>query len=292
MPTPSDRVYIMFNVITTDKNLTFFIGDIHGEFKAIKNWIDINSLSNCNLIFCGDFGFGFSSIKHELSELSKPNKKCIKNNVDCYIIRGNHDDPSYYNEDIPKVNFSNIKTVSDYTIIQTPEHNILCVGGAVSVDRINRKTMYDCEISNLIVNKHYTFEDACKKAKLYWWENEAFKYREDIIDEIKKAGYSIDVVATHSAPDFCQPTTNPKSIGWTRLDDELEKDLIFEREQFTKLYNHLIENGNNITHWFYGHYHMHHFDVINETKFIALDMGRLSKEGGNVGGYFDMAELR
>ena len=120
------------------------------------------------MIFCGDFGFGFSSPQHETEELLKSNNICQEFNVKCYVLRGNHDDPSYYNTDEPKINLSNIKTISDYTIIQTPEHNILCVGGAISVDRVNRQAVYEHEIQDLIINKHYTFEKAKEKARLYW----------------------------------------------------------------------------------------------------------------------------
>lgn len=282
----------MFYIEESDKKDIFFIGDIHGEFKAIKNWVKSNGLHDCILIFCGDFGLGFHSTQHELSMLTKSNEICRENNVECYAIRGNHDDPAYYNTDIAPIKFSNIKTLSDYTIIQTPEHNILCIGGAVSVDRVNRQAMYEHDITVLITQKHYTYKKAKEKAKLYWWDNEAFKYDETILNEINKAGFKIDIVATHSAPSFCQPTTNPKSIGWTRLDRDLEKDLIEERNDFTKLYDYLNQQGNVITNWFYGHYHMHNIDIIGGTKFTALDMGRTSKTGGGPGGFFDMAELR
>ena len=60
----------------------------------------------------------------------------------------------------------------------------------------------------------------------------------------------------------------------------------------TKLYTHLKDSGNEITNWFYGHYHTHNFEVINGTKFVGLDMGRKAKHGGGVGGCFDMIELR
>lgn len=52
----------MFTVIATDKTDVFFIGDIHGEFKAIGTQIKQHDLMNCVLVFCGDFGLGFSSI--------------------------------------------------------------------------------------------------------------------------------------------------------------------------------------------------------------------------------------
>lgn len=282
----------MFNIVETEKSDVFFVGDIHGEFKSIGNWVKMNNLHDCSIIFCGDFGLGFTSVQKETQDLLKSNNICKNNNVSCYAIRGNHDDPSYYNTDTPKINLSNIETVSDYTVIKTPEHNILCVGGAISVDRADRMAMYQHEISELIEKKHYSIDKAKKKARLYWWDNEEFIFNDTALDEIKKYNIKIDVVATHSAPDFCQPKTNPKAIGWTMVDRDLEEDLYIDRKKITKLYTHLKDSGNEITNWFYGHYHTHNFEVINGTKFVGLDMGRKTKHGGGVGGCFDMIELR
>ena len=89
----------MFNLIESDKKSIFFIGDVHGEFKVIGNWVKNFDLSDCAIVFCGDFGLGFSSIQHERSELLKSDDICEERNVDCYMIRGNHDDPKIYNTD-------------------------------------------------------------------------------------------------------------------------------------------------------------------------------------------------
>lgn len=282
----------MFTIIESNLNYNFFVGDIHGEFKSIGNWVKRNELHDCNLIFCGDFGLGFSSVQHEKSQLKKSNQICSDNNVMCYIIRGNHDDPSYYNNDEEKLNMSNIKPIHDYTIIKTQKFNILCIGGAISVDRANRIASYRHEVLELITKRHYTSEKAYSKAKLYWWEDEKFIYKQDIIDEIKKSNINIDIVATHNAPHFCQPTTNEKANGWFIVDRELEKDLYFERNDFTKLYNQLKNNGNEIAYWFYGHYHMHNYEIIEGTRFVGLDMGRQRKNNGGPGGNFDMSEAR
>lgn len=281
----------MFEIIETNKSSVFFIGDIHGQFRAIGNWIKTNNLKNCALIFCGDFGLGFSSTKCETNELIKSNRICEENDVDCYVIRGNHDDPSYFNTNSQKIKLSRFNLLSDYTIIQTPNHNILCVGGAISIDRFNRKTMYEYDIQTLMRRKNLSFKKAIKTAQPYWWEDEKFLYNETKLDEMHEYGLKIDVVATHSAPDFCQPLTNPRSIGWTNIDDELENDLYNERNDITKLYKHLKEQGNSISYWFYGHYHMHNFEIIEGTKFIGLDMGRIKKNEGGPGGNFDMSEL-
>lgn len=279
----------MFTIIITDKEKTFFIGDIHGKFDSIGEWVENNDLSNCNIIFCGDFGLGFSDVEKEKFELKKSNEICEKLNVDCYVLRGNHDDPSYYNNTDNNFKLSNIQTLQDYTVIETPRNKILCIGGAISVDRINRISNYRYEVDRLVKYKGYAIEEAQKKIKQYWWEDEPFIYNEDVINELKKANINIDAVATHTAPSFCQPLTNAKAIGWSRIDSDLEKDLYDERLNVTKLYNKLKSNGNNLMYWFYGHYHTHNYEIIEGTKFIGLDMGRDVRNYGHI---LDMADIK
>ena len=282
----------MFTLIDTDKDTTFLIGDVHGQFKAIGNWVKQNGLSNCNVIFCGDFGLGFSSLQEEMSLIKKTDKICHERNVDCYAIRGNHDDPSYYKDGACKVKFNNIELLSDYTVLKTPLHNILCVGGAISIDRFKRLEEYNKDVFFLMHYRHYGLEKATMKAKKCYWDDEPFHLDTVAIDEIKKANINIDTVVTHSAPDFCEPIAKNNVAEWMEIDKELEEDLNKERTNITTLYNLLKENGNNVTNWFYGHFHKHYNNVINGTKFIGLDMGRLGKYGGGVGGFFDMVELR
>ena len=282
----------MFTLINTDKTSTFFIGDIHGQFKAIGNWIKQYDLNNCLIIFCGDFGLGFSSIEHEKQELYKSNKICEERNIDCYILRGNHDDPSYFNDTLPKLVLSRFKTVSDYTVINTPEHNILCLGGAISIDRGIRKSRYETDIRTIMITANCTLEHAIKKAKQYWWEKEPFFYNETILDEINKTGIKVDIVASHSAPEFCQPIAKGFSTSYSIIDKDIETDLYNERSDFSKAYNYIKKQGNNIKYWFYGHFHQHNFEIIEGTRFIGLDMGRKSKDSNSVGGVFDMSEIR
>ena len=77
----------MFNIVETDKTTIYVIGDIHGEFKAIGNWIKTNNLRDCALIFCGDFGLGFDGLQKEHDDLTRAQRLCEERNVDCYMIR-------------------------------------------------------------------------------------------------------------------------------------------------------------------------------------------------------------
>ena len=52
------------------------------------------------------------------------------------FVRGNHDNPAYF--DGATFYYKRFIAVPDYTILQACNHTILCVGGAISIDRIYR----------------------------------------------------------------------------------------------------------------------------------------------------------
>ena len=53
------------------------------------------------------------------------------------MVRGNHDDPAYFNGE--KISHERFRTIPDYSVIHVCDHNIFCVGGAISIDRYNRQ---------------------------------------------------------------------------------------------------------------------------------------------------------
>jgi len=93
-------------------------GDWHSNFEPMINKINISySLTDSLIIQCGDFGVGFAEKQMYVDFFRKLNKKLkLKNNI-LFVLRGNHDSPEYFND---KIIFSNIKLVSDYSIISTP----------------------------------------------------------------------------------------------------------------------------------------------------------------------------
>ena len=281
----------MFEIIETNKSEIYAIGDIHGEFKSIANWIKTKDLSNCALIFCGDFGLGFCGIQKEHDDLLRAQKLCEERDIDCYAIRGNHDDPEYYNGASKQLNLSRFKTVSDYTVIKSPEHNILCLGGAVSTDRSYRISSYENEVNITMIKRHLPYDDAKKKVKCYWWEKEAFVYNEKILNEISSSGLNIDVICSHSAPEQCFPLTSDRLVYWFDKDSKLERDVKLERHNLSAVLDFLKSNGSTVSNWYYGHYHNKHTETIDGTTFHLLDMGRNGKMSEIAGGYFDMKEI-
>lgn len=278
----------MFNIIETNKAIGNAIGDIHGEFKGLANWLRDYVPKNSFVIFCGDFGLGFSSIQHEHDELLRANRICDENDIDCYIIRGNHDNPEYYNKTSKNLILSRFKPLSDYSVIKCPQANILCLGGAVSTDRTYRQEEYERSVVDAMKRKHCTYEKARQSVRKYWWEDEGFVYNEDILNEINDSGIKIDCICSHSAPMECYPFTSNRFQYWCSVDDKLEEDIKQERNNLSKVYQFLKEHNHPVKEWRYGHFHEHHVETINDTRFVLLDMGRNGKKSDNPGSCFDM----
>jgi predicted phosphodiesterase len=214
------------------------LGDIHGDFQTIVNFARANeTLEPINLIQVGDFGAGFHS--EFLEDMVYLNDELKSFNVTLYVIRGNHDDPKYFNGDYT---WSNLKFLSDYTVLVLEGKRILLVGGAISIDRLSRTE-----------NKS-------------WWRDEGFILNSDKLSEYE----GIDIVVTHSAPHFVFPQTfNSLVLSFAQYDSKLIDDLNDERGRFNEMYRILSEK-NKIKHWFYGHFHTTKFEQYEETKFNVL----------------------
>lgn len=120
---------MVFNISNSIKNL-YFIGDTHGEWNIITNHIKRYKIKDSAFIFCGDVGIGFESLNHyTLNVIPKLNKALKINNNIFLWIRGNHDNPKYFSEQL--INFECVKCIPDYSIINVVGKNVLCVGGGM-----------------------------------------------------------------------------------------------------------------------------------------------------------------
>ena len=226
-------------------------GDIHGELDVIPNFIKKHELDNCAIIVAGDFGIGFESFKDEQRRIKYLSKRLAHTNSIVYAVRGNHDDPSYYlNEEFDT---DNLKFVSDYTVLKLNDYNILCVGGAVSVDRSNRKPFIRGKGKG-------------------WWKDEIFVYDHDKASNLR----NINIVVTHTSPDFCHPFTKGGIEHWLAQDIHLNSDVRFERASVTQLYYTLLEN-NDIKTWYYGHFHDSYKMNYKGLEFINLDINEIQE---------------
>lgn len=221
-----------------DKEQIIFVGDVHGKFSTLEHYLhDRYKIENSIIIICGDFGIGFNKHNYYIDELNnKLNNKLLKFNNHLIVVRGNHDDPKYFNNS--NEFGSNIILVKDYSIININGYNILCLGGAISVDR------------------RYRIKDKT------WRKDEKFILNKELLSTIS----NIDYIVSHTSPQYVFPYI-------PYIDDEypiLTHELARERLDMNEAYDILSKN-NNISKWFYGHFHSNQKSQYNNTRFYCLN---------------------
>ena len=83
----------------------YLLGDIHGEWSVILNHLhrvsefDLKEKDRVCYIQVGDFGMGYRAKEKEFAKLKILNEELTKHNSDLFIIRGNHDDPEWFQAD-------------------------------------------------------------------------------------------------------------------------------------------------------------------------------------------------
>jgi len=229
----------------------FVIGDVHGNLDVIPDFLKKNDLENCAVIVAGDFGMGFETRKKDLRRLLYLNDRLKTTKSVVYAVRGNHDDPTYYTG---VFDTQYVKLVPDYTVLELNLLDILCVGGATSIDRTDRT----CYTHGYGRN---------------WWKDEVFVYDKDKVDKLG----NVDIVVTHTAPHFAYPFVKNNLAYWINRDIHLNTDIAVERHDVTMLYQHLVEKGNHITKWFYGHFHMNNKLPYERTTFIVLGINEIQE---------------
>ena len=232
----------------------YFLGDIHGEWSVILNHLrkvsdfDLEEKRNICYIQVGDFGIGYNKVDIEIRKLIVLNEELATRESDLFIIRGNHDDPEWFQTDkydSYKEQLTNIFFVPDYTVLNIDWENILFVGGAVSIDR-NYNKMYGGK----------------------YWEDEIVKFDFELVKELR----DIDRMICHTSPDFVEPLAfNNLVYSYAKNDDLLLDDLRNERANMTKLVTEVM-NNNKLKGFYYGHFHRNYRFYHNDCEFVCLDI--------------------
>ena len=187
-------------------------GDIHGAFETMvfKTCVQYG-MTDTLIIVAGDCGFGFERFGYYGMVYIKVLNRLLEANNWIVFIRGNHDDPSYFQEE--KICYERFRCVPDYSVIQACGLDILCVGGGVSIDRLARQR-----------------EDAryIRKETASYWADEMPVFDEDKIKEISDYCL-IDTVVTHTAPSFCPLLDKNGLRDWAAYDPQLLVDCDMER---------------------------------------------------------------
>lgn len=244
-----------------------FLGDIHGHFAILHQYVKLYGIKDAHIIQVGDFGVGFQTLEKEKRLLEMYHTQLVNNNVHVWAIRGNHDYKPHFDND--PFGFSNIHLVKDYTVLELCDKKILCIGGAVSVDRTWRYTK---------LQKQGIFENQTL-GRESWWPDETFVLDRDMLGEMR----GIDIVVTHTAPHYCEPDntfgfgTFVENIVRESGDKELKTDLLVERQQVTDAFT-ILKMNNNITNAYYGHYHKSDVMTFGGIKHRLLNINELWEE--------------
>lgn len=207
----------------------YAIGDIHGVPHRLKS--NLRIMEDALLIQLGDFGMGFYKKVGELTDtkeyknLKLLNDLLADNNNYLIVVRGNHDDPSYWTDDhIYNESFSNIYYIPDYTHLTIKNKKFLFVGGAISVDR----------------NSPHR-----KEGVTYWYDEVLNKPPEDLEE--------CDILVTHTCPSY---HNKPTKAGDEFLDEFLKDDdsLLEDLQEERSIMDDIVEMVKpNIN--IHGHFH-------------------------------------
>jgi len=243
------------NLISFPKAQSVIVsGDIHGDFTQLVFKVCVQyDMYDTLVIVAGDCGFGFEKEAYYEQVFRRVQKRLTAHNCWIVMMRGNHDDPSYFSES--KISHERFQTIPDYTIIEAIGQHILCVGGAISMDRMYRKSL---------MLRHPN--------KMYYWSDEAPIYNEAILREMVENEIKINAAITHTAPSFCEFITKNGLMAWAADDPTLLEETNAERRQLDLLHTFLVQNGHPVRSWFYGHFHHSWHAEIEGIRYYMLDI--------------------
>lgn len=219
------------------KDKLIFVGDIHGHFDTLRYMISERyKHENAAIIQVGDFGVGFAKPNYYKEIFKQLNDSLKWDNNHLYAIRGNHDNPAWFKETNNPFEYSNITLLADYSEVDFLGRKILCVGGATSVDRIDRQQNY-----------YERLQKRHGHAQQTWWSDEKIK----ILSPEEFAYKKYDIVVTHTRPSVSGFYKGSGYIGKLILQDPpLKAELIHEAAEMTRLWEYTKPEL-----WVYGHFH-------------------------------------
>lgn len=223
-------------VVMDIKDNLVVLGDIHGNLEVIYEFLNKFNIKKTSIIQVGDFGYGFSTA--QLAHLDDY-LKATSNNL--YVLRGNHDNyynhyptsgnPEYY------IKLHSVLFLNNYQNLIWRDKKILCIGGAISIDR------------------------KVREKDISWWKQENV----EMVD-IFTLEKNIDIVISHTNPISFKPYGfNALCQYYFKNDLGLEPELIVEREYLQNIFEYI-----NPKLWIHGHFHFSDNYMINTCNVVAL----------------------
>lgn len=199
----------------------YVVGDVHGQYKELIFRITQRyGIKDSNVLVLGDFGIGFDKTMPNLYSWSE--KRLEDNNIEVDVLRGNHDNPEYFDgeHDYPRLKF-----LKDHEVYNLANHEVYIIGGANSTD---------------IEYKDELGRDRKRIEGVDWWAGE------DIVRKTENLPLKVDIIASHSAPLTFEPIPERQD----QTSEEQYEKILRERK-----YLDTVLKNMRADYWYYGHYH-------------------------------------
>jgi predicted phosphodiesterase len=221
--------------IKIDNTPVYLIGDLHTNYKQFKEQFENDeSLKNCIFIFLGDMDFRDEEIAY--NQFKKLDNILAERNIDSYVIRGNHDNPKFWNPDELATSsndmllwskFKSFKPIGSHTRITINGNVGIIISGAVTLNRADLTSGVN-----------------------YWPEYDKIDLPPDFID-YGEGLKNIDFIIGHTGPIYSDIFKEQKT-GCERYlkDGFLVNDLENEQKQLREILKRYRPKR-----WYCGHYH-------------------------------------
>ena len=218
----------------------YFLGDVHAESPLMRDFLNSEEKYCLQL---GDFGFIFKYNDWKWNRFLNHFEKNYPNKM-IFTVLGNHENYDSIEKMPVKDMFgarcrkirSNVYAVERGEILSIEGLNILCIGGADSIDK------------------------AWRQDGISWWAQEKISDT-DVKKTVEKGlTCSFDMVCSHAMPAFFM-LQNFTPCFQTGSEFSLEK-----------IYCDIENNGGHIPLWIGGHVHNSIDMTYNDTLFRSLDI--------------------
>ena len=208
------------------------------------------SYDNSLIVVSGNSGIGLKKRAFYEELFSHLEKILAANNCYLFFVRGNNDDPSYFENRL--IDFEHIKTIPDYSVIVLKTYNCLCIGGSVSIDKEWK------------LSQEKTFGKKC------FFENESPLLDEAKLDEILDS-FKISCVITSTSPSFAPPSTNSfRNSKWFAHNAEMVQEFSKERKVMDAIYAKFVDRDSKPFLWLYGRFKLSQEAKRNDILFSSL----------------------
>lgn len=223
-----------------------FCGDIHGDIKLLT-WelTEKYKLSDCDVLVLGDFGVGFGKPRGLEEVYKKIKGRLERKNIKIWAIRGNHDDPKYFDGSVV---FPHLELLPDNKIVEICGKTIFPIGGGPSEDqewRIKR-------------NKGW---EKLGSSKRLWWEGERISRLDQDDFPIR-----VDYIVSHIAPISFLPVP----IRDPEISPDIWEQIISDRRYLEDINTFVLAER-----WFYGHYHRSYIGESGQLRYRGLGIREL-----------------